>query len=440
MNLTDKNALVFGIGRSGRAAARLLAHEGANVTIWDSAPREKIESIIEATANEGFPCLAGDAWQKDETSYDLAVLSPGIEPTSEAVRKVTKQGTPLFAEIELAARFNQAPIAAITGTNGKTTTTLLLESLLRAANIRSTACGNIGKPFSEVVLASPHDQIITLEVSSFQLETIHEFHPKVAIWTNFSANHLDRYKSIEEYREAKERIFKNQTSSDFAILNIREPQPDIPSQILTFSADSSNADLSFTGNEVRFQNRSIAKVTNPRLLGFHNRENLLAAIGACIGLGVEPTSLIPALDNFAPPEHRCEHVGTFSGITVINDSKSTNLDASEKAIRSFAPPIILILGGKNKGFDFAPLSPLIHQCVKHTIAIGEMRSSIAETLAHKNCSEADDLEHAIQLARKLASSGDTVLFSPGTSSFDMFANYEARGKAFKELIPNYFLS
>ncbi|MFV0415530.1 MAG: UDP-N-acetylmuramoyl-L-alanine--D-glutamate ligase [Chthoniobacterales bacterium] len=438
MNLADKNTLVFGIGHSGRAAARLLMHEGATVTIWDSAPREKIKDVIEIVTDQGIACLTGDAWEKDNAPYDLAILSPGIEPTAKEVRKVTDKGTPLLAEIELASRINHAPIAAITGTNGKTTTTLLLEALLRAANIRSTACGNIGKPFSEVVLATPRDQIITLEVSSFQLETIQDFHPKVAVWTNFSANHLDRYNSIEEYRQAKERIFINQTSSDFAIVNAHGPIPETKAQVLTFAADSSNADLSFSGNAIHFQGRSIAEVKNPRLLGFHNRENLLAALGACIGLGIEPADLIPSLDQFSPPEHRCEHVGTFMGVNVINDSKSTNSDATEKAIRSFDSPIILILGGKNKGFDFSPLTALIRKRVKHTIALGEMRSSISETLEHHDCSEADSLEHAIELARKLTVTGDTLLFSPGTSSFDMFANYEARGKAFKKLIPKFF--
>jgi len=434
MNFHGKSILVFGLGRSGLAAARLLLREGADVTLWDQGTGADVEKSAGMVRDLGCSCLTGEAWQRDQTNYALAILSPGIPTEAEAVQKVIRQGTPVWSEIELASHFTTMPIVAITGTNGKTTTTLLIEAILNAAGASTKACGNIGLPVSEVLLQGARLDVLTIEVSSFQLETIQNFRPKAAVWTNFSANHLDRYTSVEDYRRAKERLFENQTGTDFAIVNARESSLPGRACVWRFAADLPEADLHFEQDQIIFQRRTVGTLRNPQLQGFHNRENVLAATGACLAVGVEPSEALAALDDFTPPDHRCREVARHDGVVYINDSKSTNLDATAKALMSYQQPIILILGGKNKGFGFAPLLPLVRERVRHTVAVGEMKNSIASDWSDTPCSIAEDVEHAVEMARQFALAGDVVLFSPGTSSFDMFSGYEERGRAFSSAV------
>jgi UDP-N-acetylmuramoylalanine--D-glutamate ligase len=440
MKLSGKQVWVLGLGRSGLAAARLLQDRGANVTLVDSAQGPALDESRKKAEAFGFTCLTGDEVVNIASlpAPEFAVLSPGIPSDAPIASSIRNRGIRLISEIEFAFQCSELPVVAITGTNGKTTTTLLVERMLRACGLRTTACGNIGLPASEVVLAGNSD-LLTIEVSSFQLETIEAFRPRVAVWTNFSPNHLDRYRSLTEYLAAKARIFVNQTTEDHAIINAREQVPVGHAGVITFANEMPNADLHFQGDQVFIKNSVIGTLSNPVLNGHHNRDNLLAALGVCHALGLDTKAALAATAGFTPPEHRCEPVATIDGILYINDSKSTNLDATEKALRSFARPVILILGGKEKGFSFEPLLPLVLERVKQTIAIGQTADSIAATWQDAPCTLAATVEEAVQLSAGMAQAGDVVLFSPGTSSFDMFSGYEERGRVFKAAVQSLAL-
>jgi UDP-N-acetylmuramoylalanine--D-glutamate ligase len=348
-------------------------------------------------------------------------------------RRPVEAGIPLLGEIELAFRNCRCPVIAITGTNGKTTTTGLTAALLNAAGLRAEACGNIGLPFSEVAARSAQLEAAVVEISSFQLETTDSFRPKVAVWTNFSANHLDRYPDVAAYRAAKLRIFDRQTAEDFAVVNARLELPALRARRITFSAArAAEADFTLDGSVIFHQGKKLIDMAETRLRGQHNAENLMAAFGAAMCLGADPVRMAAAARDYTPPPHRCEFVREIGGVTWINDSKSTNLDALAQALQGQSGDVILIAGGKNKGFDFAPVAPLVSERVREAVLIGEMRQSIARDWSVP-CHPVDSLESAVAMARSLARAGDTVLFSPGTSSFDMFRSYEERGDLFRHL-------
>ncbi len=428
-----KHAAVLGLGRSGEAAARLLLDGGADVTVLDSGdPAPRHEAAQRLFSRGARVVLGGDALRCAQ-NFDFAILSPGIDPAAPLARNSTDAGIPLLGEIELAYRRCRCPIVAITGTNGKTTTTGLVAAALGAAGLRAEACGNIGLPFSEVAARSASLDVAVVEISSFQLETTDSFRPRVAIWTNFSANHLDRYPDVASYRAAKLRIFKNQEADDFAVVNAREKLPRLEARRITFGTES-GADFSLDRDGmIVHRGRPLLAMSETRLRGDHNAENIMAAFAAGFCLGADAVGMIPGVRDFVPPPHRCEFVREADGVTWINDSKSTNLDALSRALRGQTGGLILIAGGKNKGFDFAPLALLVKERVREAVLIGEMRSSIAKDWADAApCRLADSLEQAVEEARAAARPGDTVLFSPGTSSFDMFRSYEERGDLFKK--------
>ena len=351
-------------------------------------------------------------------------------------RRPVEAGIPLLGEVELAFRSCLCPVVAVTGTNGKTTTTGLIAALLHAAGIKAEACGNIGLPFSEVAARSSSLDAAVVEISSFQLETTDVFRPRVAVWTNFSANHLDRYPDVNSYRAAKLRIFDRQTGDDFAVVNARAELPALRARRVTFSAvPGVEADFTLGPGEMIFhQGVPVLAMTETRLRGPHNAENLMAALGAGLCLGAGMAAMLPAARAYAPPAHRCEFIRETGGVTWINDSKSTNLDALAQALRSQSGRVVLIAGGKNKGFGFAPVADLVKERVRDAVLIGEMRESIARDWAQAtSCHPADSLDEAVAQARSFARPGDTVLFSPGTSSFDMFRSFEERGDTFKQL-------
>ena len=427
--------VVLGLGRSGIAAARLLRRCGSGVTALDSGDSTLLQERAAMLRGEGIGVIIGSDAEKDATRYDLAILSPGIEESVPLVTNVTSKGTLLIGEMELAFTLTKVPVVAITGTNGKTTTTELTVRMLCGAGLRAAACGNIGTPMSELLLDNTPWEILVAEVSSFQLETIQKFRPKVALWLNLSPNHLDRYPSMNEYRDAKLRIFENQTAEDWAVIPSTKELPALKAHAITFSTTDPDADLTFAnGREIRHGGKLLLDLHTTRLRGPHNAANVMAGFGAGIALGADTTRMAAAVSDYAPPAHRCEFIAEKAGVRWINDSKATNLDAMEQAIRSVDGPLILIAGGKDKGFEFSPIAPLVRKRVGLAVLIGEMRHRIARDWAPVPAIIAESLEEAVAAAAEKAEPGSTVLFSPGTSSFDMFRDYIRRGEAFRSLV------
>jgi len=350
MNFKYTEAAVLGLGSSGEAAAKLLRRHGARVTVFDSGRPDarKIQGLEEL----GVSVITGEAADVAQGDYDLTVLSPGIDPAVPLAQNFLRQGATFTGELELAFRFCQRPVIAVTGTNGKTTTTQLIESMLNAAGLRTVACGNIGMPFSDAVQRQEELDIFTVEVSSFQLETIRSFRPTVAVWLNLSPDHLDRYLTYEEYRAAKMRVFAYQKSSDFAVTNFAEPLPGIEARQICFSAYSKGADFTLQGEIIHFRDEPVLNMKETHLAGFHNAENLMAALGTAYALQVPWEMARRGLTEYRLLPHRCENVGEVGGVVFINDSKATNLDALVKALESQPKPVVLIAGGKDKGFGF----------------------------------------------------------------------------------------
>jgi len=431
---TGKNTVVLGLGRSGEAAANLLKEEGANVTILESSDSEVLRKKAVEIESRGIRVVLGPSADAAPLPYDLAVVSPGIDPLTPLYSRVVECGIPLIGEIELAFQECTTPVVAITGSNGKTTTTELTTAMLQSCGVRTIASGNIGLPFSEAVRQCPNLDVMVLEVSSFQLETIRTFRPQVSAWLNLSPNHLDRYAGMAEYRAAKLRVFENQTSEDTAVVNAASELPRLKARKITFSATQPDADFTLRGTEIFFQGKRILDQNATRLRGVHNAENLMAALGIGLALNVELEIIADAVTTYSAPAHRCELVLEAEGITWINDSKATNLDAMGMALRSQGRPVVLIAGGKDKGFTFDAVAPLVKERVRSVCLIGEMRHRIAESWNGVDCTLCQSLEEAVATAHNQAQPGDVVLFSPGTSSFDMFRDYTERGNLFKELV------
>jgi UDP-N-acetylmuramoylalanine--D-glutamate ligase len=431
-----KKVAVLGAGLSGTAAAFLLHREGADVTVLDSADEATLlKSTVENLRAQGVKVRCGPAAEEDSAQYDFVVLSPGIDPASPLATNFSSRNIETMGELELGWRSVDAPVIAITGTNGKTTTTELLAQMLNACGQRTIACGNIGKPLSEVALENHNLDVLTVEVSSFQLETIRTFRPSISVWLNFAPDHLDRYRSVAEYRAAKLRIFENQTADDVAVVNAGEALPEIAARIVTFSAYANQADLRFEGGSIVYQNRPVLRMAETKLRGSHNIENLMATLAVGLARGLSFEQMLPPLCAYEPQPHRCEFVRDVGGVTYINDSKATNLDAVEKGLLAQNKSVVLIAGGKDKGFTFETLRPLVSEKVRAAILIGEMAARIGQDWAGAvPCQIAQSLADAVERAHGMAKPGEVVLFSPGTSSFDMFKSYADRGDQFRALV------
>jgi UDP-N-acetylmuramoylalanine--D-glutamate ligase len=307
--------------------------------------------------------------------------------------------------------------------------------MLNDCGQKTIACGNIGKPLSEVAREKTKYDVLTVEVSSFQLETIRTFHPSIALWLNFAPDHLDRYRSVGEYRAAKLRLFENQTADDVAIVNAVESLPELRARKVTFSAYTNRADFRLAEGAIVFENKPVLRLNQTKLRGSHNIENLMATLAAGHARGLAFEKMVPPLCAYEPRPHRCEFVRQIGGVDYINDSKATNLDAVEKALLAQSKPVVLIAGGKDKGFTFEPLRALVKEKVRSTILIGEMAERIARDWDGAVKSElARSLADAVDRAHATAKSGEVVLFSPGTSSFDMFKSYADRGDQFRALV------
>jgi len=428
MNLTGKHVTILGAGRSGRAAAALALREGARVSAWDAAG---------ATAFQGMPAGVGIiAESAQPPACDLLVVSPGIDTYGDLVAAFSRNAGEVIGEVELAARYYKGRIIAITGTNGKTTTTELVSRILEHAGLGGTPCGNYGMPFAEVVMQPLQPEAIALEVSSFQLETIRTLHPTVAVWLNFAPDHMDRYPTIEAYRAAKLRIFENQTAADTAIIRGGEDLPELKARTVVFSTTDEKAAWYSDGRTIYRHVENLLDIEHgTSLRGLHNAENAMAALAACEALGVPARTMCEALHGYAPPPHRCELIRTLDGVEYLNDSKATNLHALESALRSQTRPVVLIAGGKDKGLDYAPVLPLLREKALAAVTFGQISRPLAVLFSQAvPCEPVSTLADAITAARGFAPRGSTILFSPGTSSFDQFNGYEQRGNAFRDLV------
>ncbi len=430
----DKKVAVLGAGRSGKAAALLLAEEGAKVTMLDSAPEEELAGLDPLRA-KGVYMLCGPAAEEDPAVYDLGVLSPGIDPELPLGRNFSRKNIPTIGELELGWQFCEVPVIGITGTNGKTTTTELISQMLNACGQRTVACGNIGKPLVEAAREKEDYVVLTVEVSSFQLETIREFHPEITVWLNFAPDHLDRYPSIREYRAAKLRIFENQTADDTAVINVAEDLPGLKARVTTFSAWTNDGDFSLGEGWIVFRQQPVLNLAQAQLRGPHNAENMMAALAVGRARGLSFEEMVPPLCAYRAQLHRLEFIRAIAGVDYINDSKATNLDALEKALLSATKPIVLIAGGKDKGFAFDSIAPLVARKVRHAALIGEIGARIAHDWREATeCEVVSSLSAAVERAQAAARDGEVVLFSPGTSSFDMFKSYADRGDQFRALV------
>ena len=436
MRYKNQNIAVLGAGLSGAAAALLLKSEGAHVTVLDTAEeKDLLKSTIDNLRAQEVRVICGAPASDDSSAYEMAVLSPGIDPASRLALNFSSRNIDMIGELELGWQSCETPVIAVTGTNGKTTTTELLAEMLNACGQRTIACGNIGKPLSEVARKKTQFDVLTVEVSSFQLETIQTFRPSISLWLNFAPDHLDRYRSVSDYRAAKLRIFENQTADDVAVINAIERLPGVRARTITFSAYAENADFRLSEGAIVFQNEAVLRLSDTKLRGLHNIENLMATLGTGMARGLSFREMVPPLCAYEPRPHRCEFVRELGGVNYVNDSKATNLDAVEKALRAQTKPVVLIAGGKDKGFTFDPLRSLVKEKVRSTILIGEMAESIARSWSGAVNSEiASSLADAVERAHAAAKLGEIVLFSPGTSSFDMFKSYADRGDQFRALV------
>jgi UDP-N-acetylmuramoylalanine--D-glutamate ligase len=409
-------------------------------TILDSADLKKLRSKMEKIKALGIAVRAGHEAETDPRRYDRGIISPGIDHSAPLVQNFLRKRIEMIGELEFSWELCKCPVIAISGTNGKTTTTELVARMLNECGVKTLAAGNIGPAFASVVKQSGEMDVMTLEVSSFQLEEIRTFRPHIAVWLNFTADHLDRYPDMESYRSAKLRLFENQTAHDFAVVNLA----DMPSvvdpralraQVITFSTVRRGGDFDWRDGVIHFRGEPVLAMADMKLRGIHNAENLMAtlAVGYLMGIGFD--RMAAPLATYTPQSHRCELVGSVAGVDYVNDSKATNIDALEKALISESRPVVLIAGGKDKGFEFGSITELIGRKVHHVILIGEMAGRIAALWQTRApCEQAPSLADAVRSARAHARPGDVVLFSPGTSSFDMFNSYADRGDQFRNLV------
>jgi UDP-N-acetylmuramoylalanine--D-glutamate ligase len=437
MELAGKHVMVIGLGVTGTAAARFLATRGAILTMTDRRTDLDRSKLPSGTIHLG---VEEPAWLR---GIELVVTSPGVPRDSILIRAASEQGIPVIGEIELASRFITAPLIAVTGTNGKSTVVVMLGEIMKAAGMRTFVGGNLGTPLVDAI-GGGYD-VAVVEVSSFQLESIDEFRPRVGVHLNLSDDHFDRYRDLEDYGNAKARLFENQDPSDYAILNRDDPNvwklaATMRAQVISFGhARGDHAkSLWAEGNAIRFDlgaRRGRISLENFRLKGQHNVANAMAASASALALNVEPETIERALAEFRGLAHRIEVVAEKSGVTYIDDSKGTNVGAVVEAIDALPAPIILIAGGLDKGGDYSPLLRPLHEKVRLAILNGAARTKMREALDGATTIDVvATLKDAVEHAARAARAGDTVLLSPACSSFDQFKDYAERGNVFKELV------
>jgi UDP-N-acetylmuramoylalanine--D-glutamate ligase len=453
MELKNKRVLVVGLGRSGVASAIFLQEHGAKVIVSDSKSEVQLQSEVPALLDRGISIETGHHGERTFRDQDLIVVSPGVPSDQPQLQHARSLGIPVIGEVELAFRFLQGKVLAITGSNGKTTTTSLVGEILAKSGTQSgtkndkktLVGGNIGTPVISLAGQSSPETQVVLEISSFQLESIEQFRPWIAAILNITPDHLDRHHTFEAYTAAKARIFENQQPSDFAILNADDPtcvalKDKIKAELLWFSRKQPVENGAFLkGNEIIFrqngQEQIVLSRSDIQLKGDHNLENVLAAVAMSMVAGCTPQQVRQSVQEFRAVEHRLELVATINGVTFYNDSKATNVDATVKALESFPGNIHIILGGKDKGSDYTVLNPLLRERVKRVYLIGAASDKIASQVqGATELIRSGTLERAVRQAFEAAKSGDVVLLAPACASFDQFKSYEHRGRVFKELV------
>jgi len=448
MQLKDKRVLVFGAAKSGISATKLLQKQEANVILYDSDTKIKVVDFADKfDIQHRFMLITGKLSEEIMDTLDLVVLSPGVPIDLPEVELMKAKNIPIWGEIELAYRFSKGKVIAITGTNGKTTTTSLAGEILKTYFDEVYVVGNIGNPYTDIALETTENSVVVAEISSFQLETIQKFKPDVSAILNITPDHLNRHHTMETYIQMKENIAINQTMSEYCVLNyedevLRQMANRLHTRILFFSsARRLENGLYLEGDDIFYAvNGSTIKICNTndlKILGKHNYENVMAAVGIAILVGVPMEKIIKAVTSFRAVEHRIEFVETIHGVTYYNDSKGTNPDASMKAIQAMKNPTILIGGGYDKGASFDEWIEAFDGKVKYLVLLGQTKEKIAETARNhgfNNIIMVDDLKEAVNVSAKKAEPGDVVLLSPACASWGMFENYEQRGRLFKEYV------
>ena len=460
MRLKDKKTVVVGLGRTGLATAGFLHQHGARVLVTDTAGEKELGDAVDIVRELGVGIELGPHRAASFQNADLIVVSPGVSHTIAPLMQARDRGIPVIGEVELASRFINEPIIAVTGTNGKTTTTELLGRMLKNSGLKVFVGGNIGNPLIEYVAKGEPAQIVVAEISSFQLDTTAAFRPRLCVLLNITADHLDRYPNFEAYADSKIRIFKNQRAEDVAVLNgadplVRAKTKQIKSQRLffpTLKADEQGAVLN--GKRIilnldklkriqskvqilnsKIQNQVHLDISKIRLPGRHNLENAAAASLAAMAAGARLESIQNTLDQFEGLAHRLEHIATIKAVHYFNDSKATNVNNVASALACFSKPVLLIMGGRDKGGDFKALEGLIRQHVKDLIVMGEAAEPIRSALGQlKPTKVAASMEDAVATAYQNAAPEDVVLLSPGCASFDWYGNYAERGDDFRRVV------
>ncbi len=447
-------ALIVGVGRSGQATAQVLLARGVTVYAVDEKPPEDLHDALAHLRSLGVPLVPPDELTDVLTRVTAAILSPGVPLNGRLVRRVQAENVPVYSEIELAYRLCRAPIVAVTGTKGKSTTTSLIGHLVRSCGASAGISevrvgGNIGNPLvAEVIGAAPHDLIVA-EVSSFQLESIRSFRPRVSVVLNISADHLDRYHSMDEYAEAKYRIFANQHESDFFIGNFDDErvrmlhwhtgETRVRARQLWFTMGTAreHAAMYLRGDAIVYAPHSgdprpvdVLCTGDIPLAGAHNVQNVMAALLAALALGLDYRGLAQAVRSFRPMAHRLQSVATVDGVLYVDDSKATNPGSAIAALQAYDRPIVLIAGGKSKNTQFAELGRVIDERAQALVTIGEAAGEIAACVHRARTERAESMEDAVRRAASLANSGEVVLLSPACASFDMFESAEDRGRQF----------
>jgi len=444
MDLSGQKTLIIGWGKTGIASARFLAARGVRIAVTDAKDLSLEKDVLPQL---GQDLRASVEWVRYDTSalssVDMVVPSPGVPPLHPLLKEALERGIPVVSELELASRYLRTPMIAITGTNGKTTTTTLIGEILAKSGRKVFVGGNIGNPLANYVAGPQDADYAVVEVSSFQLQWVEAFHAFAALLLNTTCDHVDYHGSFEAYRAVKERIFNNQGKGDLAVLNADEPRSavlaeSLPSRVRFFSSSQSvDVGLYREGEQLIYHNGQGGRESYPlniiRLPGAHNIENVMAAILACRACGCTREEVIQAVANFSGIAHRIEFTREIGGVKFYDDSKGTNVGAVKRAIESFSEPLVLLMGGRDKDGDFESLSDLLPNRVKVLVLFGEAREKIRERIGEiVPTLMAPTLKEAIAAARGQASAGDVVLLSPGCASFDEFNNYKARGEFFQE--------
>lgn len=449
MDARDKNFLILGLGTSGYAAARKLLSLGAIVSTADSSVEYEVMKRAVELEKAGATAVTWGLPADMLRNQDYLVVSPGVPVDEPVVKSARRRGVKVMSELELAFQLTDSPIVAVTGTNGKSTVVTMLGEIFTAAGIANLVAGNIGRPLVDAIDEAGPETVLIVEVSSFQLETVIDFRPRVAVLLNITEDHIDRHGNPKTYRDMKAKLFKRQQPSDFAVINLDDPEvakvlDRIKSNLVPYSMKEQTERGVFVENGIiwavmppEYKPETIGSISDVHFKGSHNLENALAAIAVGLVWGLPADAIMSAISNFKGLDHRIEFVAKKGGVSYYDDSKATNPDAVKRALGAFDEPVVLLAGGRNKNMDFAPLKSGIKEKVKAVVLFGESAIELSGMVKEAGpipFQIAKTMEEAVKMAAGRAAPGDAVLLSPGCASFDMFSGYAERGRAFQDAV------